>query len=226
MTTLIHMADTPPGGPPPPPAPAVPSSDAAAPRMPLRRLGWRRVLALAGVVLLIAACAVYMLYTLGSNLGLDALLVGVTAAILPVPVLVACFLWLDRYEPEPLKYLIFCFAWGAFVSTAASLTVNNSFAALFEDWGLPSSLTGGAGGAVHRGVDQGARPDPAVDLPPPGVVRDHRRPGLLRALRGRVRHGGEHPLSGRPRLRLGRRPVRAGHRRPATSSSSSSSGSC
>lgn len=142
MTTLIHMADTPPGGPPPPPAPAVPSPDAAAPRMPLRRLGWRRVLALAGVVLLIAACAVYMLYTLGSNLGLDALLVGVTAAILPVPVLVACFLWLDRYEPEPLKYLIFCFAWGAFVSTAASLTVNNSFAALFKDWGVSSSLTG------------------------------------------------------------------------------------
>ena len=85
-----HMADTPPGGPPPPPAPAVPSSAPPRPGCRWRRLGWRRVLALAGVVLLIAACAVYMLYTLGSNLGLDALLVGVTAAILPVPVLVAC----------------------------------------------------------------------------------------------------------------------------------------
>ncbi|MEH0842620.1 PrsW family intramembrane metalloprotease [Micromonospora sp. CPCC 205711] len=137
------MADTPPGGPPPPPtAPAVPSSGAAAPRMPLRRRGWPRILVLVGVVLLIAACAVYMLYTLGSNLGLDALLIGVAAAVLPVPVLVACFLWLDRYEPEPLKYLIFCFLWGAFVSTAASLRVNETAAALFKDWGLSSALTG------------------------------------------------------------------------------------
>ncbi|MGC5019901.1 PrsW family intramembrane metalloprotease [Micromonospora sp. DT47] len=137
------MADTPPGGPPPPPAaPAVPPPGAAAPRMPLRRLGWRRVMALTLAVLLIAACAVYMLYVLGSNLGLDALLIGVAAAILPVPVLVACFLWLDRYEPEPLKYLIFCFAWGAFVSTAASLRVNETAAGLFKDWGVSSALTG------------------------------------------------------------------------------------
>ncbi|MGB2571078.1 PrsW family intramembrane metalloprotease [Micromonospora citrea] len=137
-----RMAVTPPGWPvPPPTAPAVPPPGAVAPGMPPRRVGWRRVLVLAGVVLLIAACAVYMLYTLGANLGLDALLVGVAAAVLPVPVLVACFLWLDRYEPEPLKYLVFCFAWGAFVSTAASLTVNNAGAKLFDRWDLPSALT-------------------------------------------------------------------------------------
>lgn len=103
--------------------------------MPLRRLGWRRFLVLAGVVLFIAACAVFMVIRLGQSLGLDALLIGVVAAILPVPVLVACFLWLDRYEPEPLKYLIFCFAWGAFVSTAASLTVNEFAAGRFAAWG-------------------------------------------------------------------------------------------
>ena len=110
--------------------------------MPLRRLGWRRFLVLAGVVLLIAACAVFMLFTLGQSLGAQALLIGVVAAILPVPVLVACFLWLDRYEPEPLKYLIFCFTWGAFVSTAASLTVNEFSAVQFADRGLPVALTG------------------------------------------------------------------------------------
>ncbi|MET8548256.1 PrsW family intramembrane metalloprotease [Micromonospora zamorensis] len=137
-----RMADTPPGSPlPSSPAPAAPSVGEA-PRMPLRRLGWRRFLALAGVVLLIAACAVFMVLRLGQSLGVQALLIGVAAAILPVPVLVACFLWLDRYEPEPLKYLIFCFAWGAFVSTAASLTVNEFAANRFADWGLPDALTG------------------------------------------------------------------------------------
>ncbi|MFD6260426.1 PrsW family intramembrane metalloprotease [Micromonospora chalcea] len=137
-----RMADTPPGGAlPPPPAPAAPPPGAPTPRMPLRRLGWRRFLALAGVVLLIAAGALFMVFTLGESLGAEALLVGLIAAILPVPVLVSCFLWLDRYEPEPLKYLIFCFAWGAFVSTAISLLVNETGARLFDDWGLPAALT-------------------------------------------------------------------------------------
>ncbi|WP_422751074.1 PrsW family intramembrane metalloprotease [Micromonospora sp. WMMD1219] len=136
-----RMADTPPGAAPPPPhAPAAPPG-APAPRMPLRRLGWRRFLVLAGVVLLIAAGALFMVFTLGESLGAEALLIGVIAAILPVPVLVFCFLWLDRYEPEPLKYLIFCFAWGAFVSTAISLLVNTASAGLFEDRGLPVALT-------------------------------------------------------------------------------------
>ncbi|WP_406078128.1 PrsW family intramembrane metalloprotease [Micromonospora sp. NBC_00858] len=137
-----RMADTPPGAPlPSPPAPAAPSAGEA-PRMPLRRLDRRRFLVLAGVVLFIAACAGFMVFTLGQSLGVEALLIGLVAAVLPVPVLVACFLWLDRYEPEPLKYLIFCFAWGAFVSTAASLTVNEFAAARFNDWGLPAALTG------------------------------------------------------------------------------------
>lgn len=103
-------------------------------------MGWLRVLVLVGSILLIAACAVFMLFQLGQNLGAEALIVGLVAAILPVPVLVSCFLWLDRYEPEPMKYLIFCFAWGAFVSTAASLTVNMFAANRFEEAGQPEEL--------------------------------------------------------------------------------------
>ncbi|TCB99281.1 PrsW family intramembrane metalloprotease [Micromonospora zingiberis] len=138
-----RMADTPSGGhlPPSPSVPAAPPGGIGAPGMPRRRLSWQRALVLSGVILLIAACAIFMLFTLGTNLGPEALLIGTAAAILPVPVLVACFLWLDRYEPEPLKYLIFCFAWGAFVSTAASLTVNETAAGWFEDQGLPVALT-------------------------------------------------------------------------------------
>jgi RsiW-degrading membrane proteinase PrsW (M82 family) len=146
------MADTPSGGAPPPPSPTLP---AGAPYPPLpgapypgklptavpgRRLGWRRALVLVGVILLIAGCAVAMIVILGQRLGLDALLVGLVAAILPVPVLVACFLWLDRYEPEPTRYLVFCFGWGASVATFASLNVNGWAAGLFQAWGLPDAL--------------------------------------------------------------------------------------
>ncbi|HWH00087.1 MAG TPA: PrsW family intramembrane metalloprotease [Pilimelia sp.] len=101
-----------------------------------RRLGWRRVLLLVSVIGGIAVCAVAVLVWLGFNIGPDALAIGLVSAILPVPILVACFLWLDRYEPEPVKYLIFCFCWGAFVATLISLAVNNAAAWLFERQGL------------------------------------------------------------------------------------------
>ena len=39
------------------------------------------------------------------NIGPLALTVGLTGAILPVPVLAACFLWLDRYQPSPFCLL-------------------------------------------------------------------------------------------------------------------------
>ena len=143
------MADIPPGGHEHPPAPvtgghatpSVPPPASGTPAtVPQRRVAVRRGLVMAGVIVFIAACAVFMLFTLGESLGAQALAVGLVAAILPVPVLVACFLWLDRYEPEPMRYLVLCFAWGAFVSTAASLKVNGWAADLFESWGLSDAL--------------------------------------------------------------------------------------
>ncbi|MEE6259248.1 PrsW family intramembrane metalloprotease [Plantactinospora sonchi] len=143
------MVDTPPPGaptsapPPVPPAAFPPAPPGGLPVVRVRSrsgLGWRRILVLVGVILLIAGCAVAMLLTLGERLGYTALAVGLVAAIVPVPVLVACFLWLDRYEPEPVKYLVFCFGWGAAVSTYASLNVNGFAADLFHSAGLSDSL--------------------------------------------------------------------------------------
>jgi RsiW-degrading membrane proteinase PrsW (M82 family) len=142
------MADTPSGGdpyPPPPTPPAVRPAPVGILPPPVatftgRGLSWRRGLVLAGLILLIAGCAVYMALFLGESLGLQALSIGLAAAILPVPVLIACFLWLDRYEPEPMLYLALCFVWGAFVATAASLNVNRETGDLFARWGLPDAL--------------------------------------------------------------------------------------
>ncbi len=50
-----------------------------------------------------------------------ALVIGVVLAALPVGPVIAAFLWLDRYEPEPVRLLLFAFGWGAFVATAAAL---------------------------------------------------------------------------------------------------------
>jgi len=42
-------------------------------------------------------------------------------ATIPVPVVIGCFLWLDRYEPEPLRYLVAAVAWGGVVAVALVL---------------------------------------------------------------------------------------------------------
>jgi RsiW-degrading membrane proteinase PrsW (M82 family) len=42
-------------------------------------------------------------------------------ALAPVPLVVGAFLWLDRYQPEPLRYLVAAFSWGAVVSVAIAL---------------------------------------------------------------------------------------------------------
>jgi protease PrsW len=52
-----------------------------------------------------------------------AIAVGLVLAVLPVGPLVACYLWLDRYEPEPRRLLVAAFLWGALVATTAALVV-------------------------------------------------------------------------------------------------------
>ncbi len=51
------------------------------------------------------------------------LLLATALAALPVGPLVGCFLWLDRYEPEPRSLLIAGLVWGAVVATAAALVL-------------------------------------------------------------------------------------------------------
>src|SRR5262245_21863225 len=117
----ISSSGTPPIPPPPfggtEPGDGVPSGPppSLAAGRPKRRWLW-----LGLVIFFLAGAAIAMLVYLGVNLGIQALLIGLAAAILPVPVLVACFLWLDRYEPEPAWVLAACFAWGAFVATGVA----------------------------------------------------------------------------------------------------------
>ncbi len=99
-----------------------------------------RWLSLTVVITFIAACAIAMLVILGVSNGPQGLAIGLGAAILPVPVLVGCFLWLDRYEPEPSRYLIFCFAWGSAVATLVAIGVNSLAAWGFDRIGLPEAL--------------------------------------------------------------------------------------
>lgn len=93
------------------------------------------LLTILGVVL-IAVCAVVVTGFLLLSVGPTAYVVGIVAALLPVAPLVAAYLWLDRYEPEPAGLLLFAFGWGAAVATVGAILLS-----------LPPTLALAAGGA-------------------------------------------------------------------------------
>ena len=85
------------------------------------------------VLVLLGALAMALVIALSGAPG--SLVLATLLAAVPVGPLVGCFLWLDRYEPEPRNLLVAGLLWGAFVATAAAL--------VFQGIGL-------AGGATTR----------------------------------------------------------------------------
>ena len=53
-------------------------------------------------------------------------LVALPLALLPVPLLIALVLLLDRLEPEPPGNLVFCFAWGAGIAALLAGILNTA----------------------------------------------------------------------------------------------------
>jgi RsiW-degrading membrane proteinase PrsW (M82 family) len=107
---------------------------------PPRKRNWVRFVLIGVVIALIAGSGIAVLAVIGYSGGVTALLVGAGAAVLPVPFLVFCFLWLDRYEPEPTTYLALAFGWGACVATGVALLVNTTVGNLFDKWDLSEDL--------------------------------------------------------------------------------------
>ncbi len=63
-----------------------------------------------------------------------AVVVGTLLAAVPVAPLIGCYLWLDRYEPEPRTLLVLGLGWGAFVATSAALVLQ-----LFDHFALDAT---------------------------------------------------------------------------------------
>ncbi|MGY0025032.1 PrsW family intramembrane metalloprotease [Streptomyces sp. cg35] len=59
--------------------------------------------------------------------GTEGFLVGLGLAVLPVPLLISAFRWLDRVQPGPWRNMVFSFAWGACAAALIAI-VANSFA--------------------------------------------------------------------------------------------------
>lgn len=68
-----------------------------------------------------------------------AVAIALLLAAVPVFPLVACYLWLDRYEPEPRGLLVLGLGWGAFAATAIALVLQ-----AVDTFGLGHDATVGA----------------------------------------------------------------------------------
>ncbi|RNM13737.1 PrsW family intramembrane metalloprotease [Nocardioides pocheonensis] len=88
--------------------------------------------ALVGTVMFVGAGVMALVLLAAGAPG--AIAIGVVLAALPVGPLIASYLWLDRYEPEPRSLLLLGLGWGAFVATSAAL-----FLQAFDAFALGSS---------------------------------------------------------------------------------------
>ncbi|WP_327709842.1 PrsW family intramembrane metalloprotease [Streptomyces sp. NBC_00464] len=95
-----------------------------------RRVGmlWRsRTLRVVVVFTVLALCGLVILALVRDQTGTQGFLVGLGLAVLPVPVLMTAFRWLDRVEPGPWRNMLFAFAWGACAAALVAI-IANSFA--------------------------------------------------------------------------------------------------
>jgi protease PrsW len=94
-------------------------------RYKARRHFWEnRTLRVAALFTLLALCGVIILALVRRQTGTEGFLVGLVLAILPVPLLIGSFLWLDRVEPMPWRSVVFAFAWGASAATLVAILAN------------------------------------------------------------------------------------------------------
>lgn len=95
------------------------------PRKPPRRWARRLLWSLAFTVLVVLAVIVYV-RAIGP-MGVGTSLVALTAALVPVSLVLLVVWWLDRYTPQPRVTLVFAFAWGAAASVALTLFLGERF---------------------------------------------------------------------------------------------------
>ncbi len=113
----------------------------AAPPAPVRRSSrstLRRWVLTGVIVIGFALAAVVLAAYYGATLGLVTSLLAVLLAAIPLGIVIPTFLWLDRFEAEPTRYLLVAFGWGALVAALLAGIFNTGANIAFQ------AATGGA----------------------------------------------------------------------------------
>src|SRR5688500_6945091 len=78
-------------------------------------------------ILIASILGLLVLLVIGIETGPVGLILGLLAAMIPVPLYVVLVLWIDRYEGEPLWMLSTAFFWGALVAAFFAFLLNTIF---------------------------------------------------------------------------------------------------
>lgn len=105
---------------------------APAPADPTARSAIRRwvVTGVVAVGFLLAALVVASYF--GAAFGVTTALLALAVAVIPLGIVIPAFLWLDRFESEPNRYLLGAFLWGALVAAVVAALTNTSAIAVLE----------------------------------------------------------------------------------------------
>ncbi|MBW8800144.1 MAG: PrsW family intramembrane metalloprotease [Streptomyces sp.] len=110
-----------------PPQPAYPPDAVGGGGLRHPRWWQRRWVRYGALSTLLALSGLVILALVQEQTGTEGFLVGLGLAVLPVPLLVGAFRWLDRVQPGPWRNVLFAFAWGACAAALIAI-VANSFA--------------------------------------------------------------------------------------------------
>ncbi|WP_304940930.1 PrsW family intramembrane metalloprotease [Streptacidiphilus sp. P02-A3a] len=91
---------------------------------PRRGLFESKALRLTALTVVLLLCGAGILWKVEGQTGGSGLVIGMCLAVLPVPLVLAAFYWLDRVEPKPLRNLLFCFGWGSCAATLVAIFAN------------------------------------------------------------------------------------------------------
>src|SRR3546814_8061059 len=64
-------------------------------------------------------------HTLSLHDSLPISILATLMALIPLIIIVPTYLWLDRYEAEPVRYLVAAFLWGALIAVVGSFFLNS-----------------------------------------------------------------------------------------------------
>jgi RsiW-degrading membrane proteinase PrsW (M82 family) len=99
----------------------------------------RRILTLGVAAVLLLISLLILLGIIGNQLEAQVAVLATLMALIPLLIIVPTYLWLDRYEAEPVRYLVAAFLWGALIAVVGAFFLNSLGLALLVEshWSDP-----------------------------------------------------------------------------------------
>ncbi len=138
-------------------APAQPETPSPG-RRPGRGRALLRAWVLLGVIVVgftVAALVIATYY--GATFGVQTSLLALACAAIPLLIVIPAFVWIDRFEAEPTRYLVFAFLWGALVAAALAAVFNTSASIVFLSVTDPNAALTATAVFVAPPVEEGLK---------------------------------------------------------------------